>query len=90
MSGIGGIKSGYDKYTCARVRTLLIFVTTVLFFCYDSTIFRYDSINYRYDGTNENDDCYYFLPLPLRKIGALLLRKGCFYVFLRFENDKKC
>ena len=30
MSGIGGIKSGYDKYTCTRVRTVLIFATTVL------------------------------------------------------------
>ena len=30
MSGIGGIKSGYDKYTRARVKTLLFFAMTLL------------------------------------------------------------
>ena len=30
MSGIGGIKSGYDKYTRIRAKTVLIFITTLL------------------------------------------------------------
>ena len=30
MSGIGGIKSGYDKYTRIRAKTVLFFITTLL------------------------------------------------------------
>ena len=30
IGGMSGIKSGYDKYMCACIRTVIVFVTTVL------------------------------------------------------------
>ncbi len=58
---MSGIKSGYDKYTCAGVRD----------FCYDGTNENYNGSNFCYDGTNyccdsTNYATYIFYSLVVR------------------------